>query len=125
MKDQCKIVWDNCLSIIKDNITAKGFNTWFKPIKPIKLENNVLTIQVPSQFFYEWLEEKYIGILKRTIKRELGESGKLEYSIVMDSGNSLGNVIAPAQQPEHIENQPVNVGSHMRKKIHNPFVIPG
>jgi len=126
MKDQYTTVWDNCLSIIKDNITAKGFNTWFKPIKPLKLENNVLTIQVPSQFFYEWLEEKYIGILKRTIKRELGDSGKLEYSIVMDSGsNRFGNIIAPTQQSEHIENQPVNVGSHMRKKIHNPFIIPG
>jgi len=127
MEDQCKIVWDNCLNIIKDNITVKGYNTWFKPIKPIKLDKNILTIQVPSQFFYEWLEEKYIGILKRTIKRELGEHGKLEYSIVMDSGanGGLRSIITPAQQPENYKNQPVNVGGHMRKVIHNPFVIPG
>ena len=66
MKEKYEIVWDNCLAIIKDNIPTKAFNTWFKPIKPVKISDNVLTIQVPSQFFYEWLEERYIGILKRT-----------------------------------------------------------
>ena len=70
MKEKYEIVWDNCLAIIKDNIPTKAFNTWFKPIKPVKISDNVLTIQVPSQFFYEWLEERYIGILnqKRNMK---------------------------------------------------------
>ena len=51
-------VWNNCLNIIKDNIPVNSFKTWFEPIIPIKLENNVLTIQVPSQFIYEYLEEQ-------------------------------------------------------------------
>jgi chromosomal replication initiator protein len=63
----------------------KAFKTWFEPISPVKLENNVLTIQVPSQFFYEWLEEHYIVLLKKTIKKELGPDGRLEYSIIMDN----------------------------------------
>ena len=50
-------VWSNCLEIIKDIVEWQHFKTWFEPIKPIKLDKNVLTIQVPSQFFYEWLEE--------------------------------------------------------------------
>ena len=65
-------VWENCLAVIKDNISAQAFKTWFAPIKPVKLENDVLTIQVPSQFFYEWLEEHYVHLLKRTIRKELG-----------------------------------------------------
>ncbi|MEZ5196069.1 MAG: DnaA N-terminal domain-containing protein [Bacteroidales bacterium] len=51
MKKNCKAVWENCLNVIKDNISHQSFKTWFDPIKPIKLEENVLTIQVPSQFF--------------------------------------------------------------------------
>ena len=46
-------IWENCLRIIKDNVSSQSFKTWFEPIKPIKLQNKVLTIQVPSQFFYE------------------------------------------------------------------------
>ena len=58
-------VWDNCLRIIKDNVSSQSFKTWFEPIKPIKLQNKILTIQVPSQFFYEWLEEHYINLLRK------------------------------------------------------------
>ena len=49
-------VWNNCLKFIKDNIQIQAYKTWFEPIKPIKFENNVISVQVPSKFFYEWLE---------------------------------------------------------------------
>jgi len=76
--------WENCLLFIEKQISPQAFNTWFKPIKPIALNGSVLTIQVPSQFFYEWLEENYVDILKTAIQREIGESGRLEYSVVME-----------------------------------------
>ena len=50
-------VWSSVLNIIRDNISEQSFKTWFEPILPVDLQKNVLTIQVPSQFFYEWLEE--------------------------------------------------------------------
>jgi chromosomal replication initiator protein len=79
-----KEVWQNCLSIIKDNVSPVSFKTWFEPIIPIKLEKKVLTIQVPSPFFYEYLEEQYIDILRKTLRKELGTDAKLEYSVVME-----------------------------------------
>jgi len=88
MKKKHTDVWEKCLKVIKDNIPLQAYKTWFEPINPIKLENDILTIQVPSQFFYEWLEENYIGLLKRTIKKELGGMGKLEYSIIVDSATN-------------------------------------
>jgi chromosomal replication initiator protein len=84
-------VWKNCLKIIKDNVNLQSFKTWFEPIKPVKLDKGVLTIQVPSQFFYEWLEEHYVTLLRKTIKRELEKDARLEYQIVMD-GNSGSSV---------------------------------
>ena len=56
MRKSFEVIWNNCLTVIKDNVSIQAFKTWFEPIKPIKLKANVLTIQVPSQFFYEWLE---------------------------------------------------------------------
>ena len=55
MEKTCIEVWKNCLQIIKDNIPTQSFKTWFEPISALKLEGKVLTIQVPSLFFYEWL----------------------------------------------------------------------
>ncbi len=71
-------IWNNCLNVIKDNVPSISFRTWFEPIVPLKLENDILTIQVPSPFFYEYLEEQYIDILRKVIKKELGSEAKLE-----------------------------------------------
>ena len=88
MSNDHEVVWNACLKVIKDNISLQAFKTWFEPIVPVKLESNVLTIQVPSHFFYEWLEENYITLLKKVIKKELGQEGALEYSIVMENNAS-------------------------------------
>ena len=80
-------VWTDCLEIIKQNVDEQSFNTWFRPITPVRNEGDVLTIQVPSQFFYEWLEENYVPVLKKAVRQVMGENGRLEYSVVVDSGN--------------------------------------
>jgi len=87
MQKDCVSVWNNCLQFIKDNIGEQSFSTWFAPIVPVRLEQDVLTIQVPSQFFYEWLEEHYVHLLRKAIDQELGSKGRLEYSIIVDQGN--------------------------------------
>jgi len=79
--------WNDCLEIIRQHVDEQNFNTWFKPILPLRNEGEVLTIQVPSQFFYEWLEEHYVPVLKKAIHEVLGASGRLEYSVIVDSGN--------------------------------------
>ncbi len=121
-------VWASCLKIIKDNVNLQSFKTWFEPIEPVKLEDEVLTIQVPSQFFYEWLEEHYVTLLRKTIKRELGVNARLEYRIVVE--NSSGN-----NSPFTIDYPNYNTGANknpeiaaplvMGTSIKNPFVIPG
>ena len=88
MHKDFRTVWMNCLRIIKANIGEQSYRTWFEPIVPVQLHNNVLIIQVPSQFFYEWLEEHYVDVLKKSIYHELGAEGRLEYSIVVDQGNA-------------------------------------
>lgn len=88
-----EVIWKKCLQFIKERIPAQSYSTWFEPIRPVKLHNDVLTIQVPSQFFYEWLEENYVHLLKQAIKSEIGPNGRLEYSVVVDKGNEQVNPV--------------------------------
>jgi len=122
-------VWRNCLEIIKDNVSSQSFKTWFDPIKPVKLSANVLTIQVPSQFFYEWLEEHYITLLKKTIKKELGTEGRLEYSIVMENNYNNSKpftVKIPTSSKKELKNPSVAMPIDINQNtIRNPFIIPG
>lgn len=120
-------IWNNCLNIIKDNIPAQSFKTWFEPIKSIRQEGSVLTIQVPSLFFYEWLEEHYVGLLRKTIKNQLGDEGRLEYNIVMEQSSSkpyTTNMPSNGNGSEG-KNQSMPIPVSINKDIKNPFVIPG
>ncbi|MBC35297.1 MAG: chromosomal replication initiator protein DnaA [Bacteroidetes bacterium] len=117
---------------MKDNIHYQSFKTWFEPITPLKLENNVLTIQVPSQFFYEWLEEHYINLLKKTIKKELGPEGRLEYSIIMENSISETkpySIKIPTSNKKDTQNpmvnMPIDLNKGQSRDIPNPFIIPG
>ncbi len=122
--------WEKCLEIIKDNVPSISYRTWFEPIVPVKLENNILTIQVPSPFFYEYLEEQYIDILRKTLRKELGAGAKLEYSVVVDnslnSNNKPYTIKLPTNQNNNLKNRPVAASSLQDENaIKNPFVIPG
>jgi chromosomal replication initiator protein len=79
-----KQTWERCLTIIKDQVSSLSYKTWFQPILPIRLNEKDLTVQVPSQFFYDWLEEHYNALIRSTIVSVLGESGKLFYFVASE-----------------------------------------
>ena len=122
-------VWNNCLAFIQDNIQPQAFKTWFEPIKPIKLTDKALSIQVPSKFFYEWLEEHYVKLLKVALTRELGSSAKLIYVIKME--NKYGNKEPfteqiPSSNRTAVGPQELDVPITSKSpELKNPFVIPG
>jgi len=113
-------VWSSCLSTIRKNVNAQSYKTWFEPIKAVRLEDSALTIQVPNKFFYEWLEEHYVALLKLTIRTELGDAGRLEYQILMSKQKDIDN---SASNP--VSEKSVAPGSVDTQSIKNPFVIPG
>lgn len=121
-------IWNNCLTIIQDNVTTQNFKTWFKPIKAVALEDKTLTIEVPSQFFHEWLEDNYITLIKKTIKREIGKDAKLEYNIILENSSNKKPYISkiPSSGQAGVKNNPVGMPISMNNSsIRNPFIIPG
>ena len=67
------VLWNRCLEVIKDNVPETTYNTWFAPIVPLKYEDKTLIVQIPSQFFYEILEEKFVDLLRKTLYKAIGE----------------------------------------------------
>ena len=129
MSTDANAVWNECLSFIKDNIQPQAFKTWFEPIKPVKLADNLLSVQVPSKFFYEWLEEHYVKLLKVALTKSLGESAKLVYIIRME--NTYGNrepftEKIPSSNRSYHAPQEIDVPFKSKSpELKNPFVIPG
>jgi len=127
MTPNAENIWNNCLKIIKDIVEWQQFKTWFEPIKPIEIKGSVLLIQVPSQFFFEFLEEHYLSLLAKTLKRELGKEARLEYRIMVDSGSAgrNGSMDVPAGNYRMVTNNEVDFPLVINNPVKNPFVIPG
>lgn len=129
MNKTAQSVWENCLSFIKDNIQDQAYKTWFEPIKAVDLTEKALYIQVPSKFFYEWLEEHYVKLLKSALTKELGASAKLLYKIKMEnpSGDKLPfTEQIPSNSRAAVQTQEIDVPiQNKNPELKNPFVIPG
>lgn len=123
MKEPLHIqVWNNCLNIIKDVIPQRSFNTWFVPIKAISLIDYTFTIEVPSEFFREYLEEHFIEDIGKVLKREIGTQVKLVYKVrtVQDEA-----VTYPSQNHKDLKNKPIPFPQNEKRECLNPFIIPG
>ncbi|MEM9665819.1 MAG: chromosomal replication initiator protein DnaA, partial [Bacteroidota bacterium] len=108
MEPSPESVWKQCLDIIRDNISRQSLKTWFEPLKAVELTQEAdltkLTVQLPSRFYYEWLEEHYFALLRKTITKVLGPKGRLFYNIVIErddaeAGHTGSSMNLPARQP--------------------------
>ena len=99
------VLWNRCLEVIKDNVPETTYNTWFAPIVPLKYEDKTLIVQIPSQFFYEILEEKFVDLLRKTLYKAIGEGTKLMYNVMVDKTS--------------IPNQTVNLEASNRSNFEN------
>ena len=86
--------WERCLTFIKDQISSLSYKTWFQPIVPIRLNEKDLTVQVPSQFFYDWLEEHYNTLIRNAITNVIGESGRLFYFVASEEPISTQSALS-------------------------------
>ena len=116
-------VWNNCLNFIRQNIDPRQFDLWFRPIKPVSLVDSTLTVEVPSEFFREYVEDAYLDIMKAALKKELGVSAKLLYAAI--PVRKQPPLVYPASHGNVPVNKTVSVETYNRGGNPGPFVFPG
>ena len=113
MVNNPKALWDNCLSLIKDNVTEQQFRTWFAPIvfESYNEDSRTLLVQVPSMYVYEYLEQYYVGLLSKALTRSFGQNVQLTYRVVTDKQHGIIQEVE-GEDPVNIERpQPTNRGN--------------
>lgn len=104
MEKNGRNIWAKCLKLIEEQLPPKTFKVWFEPIRALKFKDDVLTIQVASNYVYECLEERFIDILRTSLKAVIGPNAKLEYSVVVENQQKapLTTTLssAPLKKPE-------------------------
>ena len=116
------VVWDTCLSIIKDNTTEEGFKTWFAPIRAKSLVGKTLTLEVPSHYVREYIDDHYSDLLLRVLTRVVGAGFRLIYSVRVVGNNYVHSLESGRETPE---NRPVVLSGEARRYNGSAYAIPG
>lgn len=115
--------WDKCLNIIRDNVSATAFNTWFSNTKPASYAGNILTIFVPSQFVYEYIEDHYVDLLSAAIYRVFGSNTQLNYRVLVVADAVNPGIVNQGQEPNRKDSvKPNNQKSD--DKTPGPIAVP-
>jgi chromosomal replication initiator protein len=88
MQDKLNILWSECQQILRDNLSQSAYQTWFASVDAIQWENNLLVLQVRSQFIVDYIEDNYLDILSRVLRKVFGANVRLEYRVMM-AGSSV------------------------------------
>lgn len=93
MKAEPEKVWGECLAIIKDILPPQVFDVWFVPIRPLSIEDKMLTLLLPSSYFYEMLEDRYCDLLFMVLNRVIGTGAKLNYRVMMTNSGDAPTLV--------------------------------
>ena len=112
METNPKVLWDNCLSLIKENVTEQQFRTWFAPIafEHYDEDSRTLLVQVPSMYVYEYLEQYYVALLSKVLCRCFGTNVQLNYRVVADKKHHV-TVDVEGSEAVNIEPVPATQGN--------------
>lgn len=106
MEVDLKIKWNKCLDFIRDNLGVNKTRTWFECARPVDFKNNTLTLEIPSSFYYEQYEGTFYNILASAIKKEFGESVRLDYNLrIIDKDEQSKVTIEGTRQSGQIKNK--------------------
>ena len=74
-------LWDEVIVIIRRLVKPQHFELWFRNIKCISFEGNVLNLGVPNLFCQEWIEKRYLEVIREAVKLVVGQSPEIKLVI--------------------------------------------
>ena len=104
MQKSHKALWDNCLHLIRQNVTEQTFKTWFEPIvfESYNEEQKTVLVQVPSPYVYEYLEQYYVRLMAWALSNSFKTNVRLTYRLVTDKEHKLTQDVE-SEQPMDVE----------------------
>ncbi len=91
MEKTPRMLWNDCLALIRENVSEQQYKTWFEPIAFSSFDEGerTLLVQIPSRYIYEVLEQYYVELLSKVLHRCFGEHIALKYRVVVDKTHGL------------------------------------
>ena len=108
--ESARQVWSAVCDQIREALPEQAFHTWFQPLRPLEFNEGTLMVQVPSRFYYDWIEGHYAAHIESALEHTIGSAGRLTY-------------VTPAHD-EPRNDSPVRVASPMQAPSPDTLAAP-
>ncbi len=74
--------WNRILDALQLRLPSQqAFDTWFQPIQPRRISDEVIELEVPSLFFAEWIQQHYLEVLGASAEAALGVMPRIQFTV--------------------------------------------
>ena len=63
-----KDIWNKVKWELSQQLPDHTISTWFEPIEPVVVDDEKMVLEVPNQFFYDWIESHYRQHINRALE---------------------------------------------------------
>ena len=114
----CITIWQQTLSLVEQEMIRPSFDTWIKVLSPLSFENGVFEIGTHRQIVKEWVETRYLSMIRKAMETVLNQPVLITLSIIPpDATQAQENPtppIVPASQTSVFSKQTVVSSSPIR-----------
>ncbi len=115
-------LWDDTLAHLELNLSPQHFSTWIKPLKLVKIEQDMVYLEVPNRFVLDWVKENY----SKLIQKNLSDLSAISYRLHFDVSNQpredlprtsqIGVIPTPVETKQNIVKNPHSADLNLNRK---------
>ncbi len=81
LPDATTQLWGQILSAVQGRLeTQQAFDTWLKPIVPLRLSPQLVELEVPNPFFIDWIHHYHLRPLRQSLHEVFGTDPELRFT---------------------------------------------
>lgn len=92
-------IWAKILEYTKEEIGERAFENWFTQTNLSSVTEEALIIEVPSNFFKDWIYDHYRDVLKISILKTIGKAMPVKFEVKEISPTKLKTLVKETHSP--------------------------
>src|SRR5690348_4995430 len=111
-------LWQRTADRIRDSLGQVGFETWIGPLNFLGMQGRTATIEAPNRFFRDWVNDRYLELLRQSLSAEVGQSVDVKLTLGLVGNSNLHEVrrTMPAAASTAAETAPRDRHPHLNER---------
>ena len=93
-------LWEDTLTHLELNLSSQHYATWIKPLKLIKIEQDMVYLEVPNRFVLDWVKDNYSKLIQKILEELSAVNYRLQFNV---AGQARDGLSRSGETPESLD----------------------